>query len=359
MKSNPIPELPLYRPEQETGPPPLSAELTWVVESVFIAVALLVFFLGNTPPWKPLINNLSINFLALMLEALPFMVIGSLAGGLIEVFVPEGLIERLFENRRKRAVLVAGAMGLVFPVCECAIIPVVRRLLGKGIPFSAAITFLLAGPIVNPIVAISTAVAYQYSWPHVLIRLGSGYLIAVVVGLVMNIFFNRQKGLLPQVERQNSKVSCGCGHEHGSHKYSLPIRLRHALEHAADDFLEVGKYLVIGGFLAAFTRTTVSMETFASLMESPLLAIILMMFLAIALNLCSEADAFISASFQGLLPGSSQMAFMVLGPMLDIKLIIMYFGLFKKQAITSLVLLVFSAVLATMLLLQYLFNGIL
>ena len=101
------------------------------------------------------------------------------------------------------------------------------------------------------------------------------------------------------------------------------------------------------------------METFTNLMQNPWLAIILMMLLDMALNLCSEADAFIAASFQGLLPGSSQMAFMVLGPMLDIKLIIMYFSLLKKRAITSLILIVFSAVLVAMLLLQYLFSGIL
>lgn len=349
-------DLPRYQP------PPIRSNLlpteiiSVTLESLFLLFALLFLFQGFYA-YRELTSNLAINFLALMIEALPFMVIGSLAGGLIEVFVPEGSIERLFANRKKTAVLLAGAIGIVFPVCECAIVPVVRRLLGKGIPFSAAITFLLAGPIVNPIVASSTAVAYQYAWPYVVVRLGSGYLIAVIAGLVMGRFFNKENGILPQITRSGSTFSCECGHEPEGEKHSLIFQLRHALEHSADDFLEVGKYLVIGGFLAAFTRTTVSMDTFISLMESPWIAIILMMFLAMALNLCSEADAFIAASFQGLLPGSSQMAFMVLGPMLDIKLIIMYFSLFQKRVIIPLILLVFGTVLISMLSLEYFFTG--
>ena len=94
-----------------------------------------------TPAWGNLLGELAINFLAIMVEALPFMLIGSLAGGLIEVFIPVDWVDRVFRRRRTMAVFLAGGMGIFFPVCECAIVPVVRRLLGKGVPFSAAITF--------------------------------------------------------------------------------------------------------------------------------------------------------------------------------------------------------------------------
>ncbi|MEA2114359.1 MAG: permease [Thermodesulfobacteriota bacterium] len=356
MTQQPLPAIPLFKPKKKIDIPPLSTELAWVVELTFLAVAVLFFLLGKTSPWKDLIGNISINFLAIILEALPFMLIGSLAGGIIEMFVSVDWIERVFRQRKTRAVFLAGSMGLFFPVCECAIVPVVRRLLGKGIPFGAAITFLLAGPIVNVIVAASTAIAYSFDWSFVIIRLASGYIIAVVVGLLLGRFFTRENGLIPSWKKTSP---CACGHDHDDTALPLSLRLRHAIEHASDDFFDVGRYLVIGAFIAALMRSTVSMATFTDLMGSPWLAILLMMVMAVILNLCSEADAFIAASFRELLPGSAQMAFMVMGPMLDIKLILMYFSVFRKRVILSLIATVTTTVLLAMLGLEYLSVGLL
>lgn len=348
------PDLPMYRPESDSPiskSQSLSQELGWGLEILFLVVISFLFLMGRTPAWKSLIDNISINFLAVIVEALPFMLIGSLAGGLIEVFVPISLIDKLFAQKPVRSVLLAGGIGLAVPVCECAIIPVVRRLLGKGVPFAAAITFLLAGPIVNLIVAWSTAVAYAYNWQVVFIRLGCGYVIAVTVGLLFGLVFTRDNGL--QRNLVASSQPCGCGHDHGGTKQSLPSRLRHAMEHASDDFFVVGRYLVIGTFIAAVMRSSISMDSFASLMSAPWLAILIMMLLAVVLNLCSEADAFIAASFRELLPGSAQMAFMVLGPMFDIKLLLMYLSVFRKRAIVALCLSVVTAVFLAMLALEF------
>ena len=350
MIQKPLSEIPLFKPEKKKNIPPLSTELAMVVEITFLGIAILIFLMGKSSPGKDLIDNISINFLAIIVEALPFMLIGSLAGGIIEMFVSVEWIEKVFRQRKTRAIFLAGGMGLFFPVCECAIVPVVRRLLGKGVPFGAAVTFLLAGPIVNVIVAASTAVAYKYDWSFVTIRLVSGYCIAVFVGLLIGRFFNRENGLT-QLWKKTS--SCACGHDHGDTTLPLSLRFRHAIEHASDDFFDVGRYLVIGAFIAAFMRSVVAMETFTGLMDSPWLAIILMMVMAVILNLCSEADAFIAASFRGFLPGSAQMAFMVMGPMLDIKLILMYFSVFNKRVIVSLIIAVTTTVLLAMLALEY------
>jgi uncharacterized protein len=356
MNHKPPAPLPLYKPESPATPPSTSDLVAFGLEYLFLTCVLLLFFQGMTPSWGNLLGDISINFLAIMVEALPFMLIGSLAGGLIEVFVPISWVDKVFRSRRVMAVFMAGGLGIIFPVCECAIVPVVRRLLGKGIPFSAAITFLLAGPIVNGIVAVSTAIAYKYDWSYVGVRLGMGYGIAVFVGLLMGVFFNRENGLLPSSQMQ---VSCGCGHDHGNLTQPLFIRLRHSLEHASDDFFDVGRYLVIGSFIAALMRSTIDMNTFLSLTDSPWPAILLMMVMAVILNLCSEADAFIAASFRGLMPDSAQMAFMVLGPMLDIKLILMYFSVFRKRTILALVLTVFTTVLLAMLSLHTFFPNLL
>lgn len=339
-----------YQPEKEPDVPSLSSELAWVVDAVFVGMALLIYLMGMSSPWKPLVDNVSINFLAIMVEALPFMLIGSLAGGIIEVFISVERVEQIVRQRKVRVVFLAAAMGVVIPVCECAIVPVVRRLLGKGVPFGAAVAFLLAGPIVNPIVAMSTAVAYSYDWNVVILRLVSGYGIAVAVGLLLGRFFNRENGL---IAGRGFTESCGCGHDHGTPVRSFPLRLIHSLEHAVNDFFDVGRYLVIGAFIAAIMRSLVPMDSFLALQESPWQAILIMMLLALLLNLCSEADAFIAASFRALLPGSAQMAFMVMGPMLDIKLILMYFSVFQRRVIVSLILTVSLAVFLAMLALEY------
>lgn len=349
MKQRTIPPLPLYKPK----PPPTSGSVyvAFGLEYLFLSCVILLFFQAMTPGWTGLINDISINFLAIVLEALPFMLIGSLAGGLIEVFVPIAWMDRIFGQRRVLAVFLAGGMGILFPVCECAIVPVVRRLLGKGIPFAAAITFLLAGPIVNVIVAASTAIAYRSNWNYVGTRMVLGYLLAVSIGLLMGLFFKNHSGLQAGLAKQ---TACGCGHDHGNTDQTLFTRLRHSLEHASDDFFNVGRFLIIGAFIAALMRSTIDMNTYLGLAESPWIAILLMMAMAVLLNLCSEADAFIAASFRGLLPGSAQMAFMVLGPMLDIKLILMYFSVFHKRAIFTLIVLTPSLVLVTMIGLHFL-----
>jgi len=349
MQPKHLTDLPLYKKTAQPTPPKLSDEIGFGLELFFLLAALLLFFQGMTPVWEEYTGQVALNFLAIIVEALPFMLIGSLVGGIIEVFVPVERIDSLFGSHRQRAVFIGGGLGLFFPVCDCAIIPVVRRLLGKGMGFGAAIAFLLAGPLVNPIVATSTAIAYSFNWTVVFTRLLLGYFIAVGVGLLMGRYFGRSNGLVEQL-RKKADENCGCCSS------VMPLsrlqKLKHCIEHGCDDFFEVGKYLVIGALIAAIMRSSISMQTFTDLMNAPWLAIILMMLLALLLNLCSEADAFIAASFRDLLPLSSQISFMVLGPMLDMKLILMYFSVFSKKVIFSLIVLVFSAVFICSLLLE-------
>jgi len=161
MPQKTVKPIPLHQPPQISEAAGLRMELGWVGGILFLSISFLVLLLGQSRPYSALVGNISINFLAMMVEALPFMLIGSLAGGIIEVFVPVPLVEKLFGRHRIWPIFATAGMGMIFPVCECAIIPVIRRLLGKGVPFGAAVAFLLGGPIVNPLVAASTAVAYN------------------------------------------------------------------------------------------------------------------------------------------------------------------------------------------------------
>ncbi len=313
------------------------------VSVVIVLVMTLVLPAGpQTGPY----NALATVFASIVLEALPFMLLGAFVGGLIEAFVSRERMASLLPRTRMGTICVAAAMGMVFPVCECAVIPVVRRLIGKGLPFSAAIAYLLAGPIVNPIVAASTLLAYRLNWEITALRLGLGYMIAVAVALMLGSLFPGRSALREGLDAA-PVLACACGCAGNQLKPfsqvadalpapSVKTRLRHALRHGAADFLGVGHYLIIGAFVAALAQTFVDRSALVGTMESPFLSVVLMSGLAVALNLCSEADAFIASSFSGLVPLPGQMAFMLTGPMFDLKLLLMYQVIFRKWAILAL-----------------------
>jgi len=307
----------------------------FIIQILFIVatVGLVVFYRQH-----PAFSTLSITFVAIFLEALPFMLLGSLIGGFIEVFVSAEKLTKFLPGTSWRTIFMAAGAGLFFPVCECAIVPVVRRLFQKGLPLGAGIAFLLGGPIVNPLVAFSTALAYGYQWAVAIDRIVLGYLLAVTIGILVELFFTKQNALAAGLPDNGSTCACGHDHhaEHGEHKRSFFKKIVASFQHAAEDFLGIGRYLIFGAFIAAVLQTVIARGEMAAVAATPVLAILMMMLLAVVLSLCSEADAFIAATFRTSLPLSAQMAFMVLGPMLDIKLILMYFQLFRKRFIIAL-----------------------
>ncbi len=292
------------------------------------------------------IITLGILFVAIVLEALPFMLIGTLISGAIEVFIPKQTITKFLPQRTWLNICIGAGLGIMFPVCECAIVPIVRRLLRKGVPLGGAVAYLLAGPIFNPVVAASTFFAYSLSWKIMLIRLFCGYIIAVTAGFLMDFFFTRTQALLPEIN--NFATDENHNHTHQKHN-SIARRFSETICHAADEFFDVTRFLIIGAFFAAMLQTIVSQSFFADIMVHPMISIIIMMILAVSLNLCSEADAFIAASFRSTpVPFVAQLAFMVLGPMLDIKLILMYMRMLKLTAVIALAATTFLLTLGTM-----------
>lgn len=333
------------------------------LECVFLVVAVGLLL---SSPNSTSVKALSLIFSSIILEAVPFMLFGSVVGGLIEAFVSRERMAEILPRRGWLTVLMAAGAGLAFPICECAVVPVVRRLARKGLPAGAAIAYLLGGPIVNPIVAASTAMAYKLDWLVVLLRVGCGYLIAVGIGLLMNRLFRAGEVFRADLHDhdEGTGCSCGCGHDHHhnhemSHEHhnhpaqhgKTPFgsKLIAAFGHAADDFLAVGHFLVIGAFLAAVAQTYVNRAAFVQLADVPVLPSVLMMALAVSLNLCSEADAFIAASFRGLVGLPGQMAFLLTGPMFDLKLLLMYQSVFRKRAIAALSLLILLVVFLAVL----------
>jgi uncharacterized membrane protein YraQ (UPF0718 family) len=363
-----------------------SLPLFTIRDILLAAVALSAsFFLFFPAPLGIPRHVFAITWSSIFLEALCFMLIGSVVSGVVEEFVPRGLIERLIRGNRIAVAAGAAAMGFIFPVCECAIVPVVRRLLKKGVPLSAGIAFMLAAPIVNPVVIWSTAVAYQGQWMVAVMRVLFGYSIACIAAVFLGGLFPSDRALLSGIAETTG--NCGCGHDHdrddepeGSHSLDsshcscgehdcISKRRAHAahktcggwgsriiasLRHARDDFFDVAPYLVIGTLVAATIRSSIPASAVELLADRPFVSIGGMMALAFVLNLCSEADAFIAASFMGIIPLAGQMAFMVLGPMLDIKLLMMYRSAFRGRFIVALSTVIVVVVFVYMLLFRYL-----
>jgi hypothetical protein len=231
----------------------------------------------------------------------------------------------------------AALAGLAFPICECGSVPVARRLAQRGLMPSAAVTFMLAAPVINPVVIASTFVAYRgrsTTWTMVGGRFLLGMLVAIAVGWVVG---GRSTG---QLLKPNPEEA----HEHLTHLARPEARWRRFFVHLGNDFLFMGRYLILGATIAAAIQTFLPASVLTSVADVPVVSIIVMMGLAAALSLCSESDAFVAASFVQFGP-SAQLAFLVSGPMVDAKLVPLYAGTFRRGFVHALVVGVFAATL--------------
>jgi len=288
-------------------------------------------------------QNFWFSFLALAFEGLPFVLVGSLISGFIAAFVPSRVITRFLPKNRFLATLVSGLLGLIFPVCECGVVPVVRRLLDKGLPLYCGLTYMLASPIVNPLVAISTYAAFRAQQPglNTVVRLVSGYLVAVVVGLVVSWLDPARllvgRAIATRTGRRRTTLSIAAMPDapDASRGVSIRQRLIGAVQLASDDFIDTAIYFMIGAAVASVFNTAVDQRIILPLASSPILSVVAMMVIAGILTLCSSSDAFIAATFTSF-PMPARMAFLIFGPMFNFKLPFLYSSLLRKRAVVAL-----------------------
>ncbi|MBO0961282.1 permease [Neobacillus sp. MM2021_6] len=268
-------------------------------------------------------------FISIVIEAIPFIVIGALISALIEVFVSENMIIRMMPKNRFLSVITASLLGVFFPGCECGIVPIASRLIKKGVAPHAAISFMLAAPIINPIVLFATFIAFGESWTMVWYRAGLALGVSILVGIFLS-FVIKENPLKDNIEV----------HVHNHSKQNTKHKLISVVTHTIDEFLSVGKFLVMGSLIAASMQVYVPTKILLTLGDTKVTAILVMMGLAFILSICSEADAFVASSFRNSFGQSSLVAFLVFGAMLDIKNILMMTGYFQKRLIIVLVSLI-------------------
>lgn len=273
-------------------------------------------------------------FLGILLEALPFVLLGALLSSLLRVYVPDEWVSRWIPKSPFLAIVFGCALGIVFPVCECGMIPLVRRLMHKGMPLYVGIVFILSGPILNPVVYGATMTAFRAHPDIAYARLGLAFAVAALIGLI--VYMTAKRPVLRHSLR-------GEGMEPHDNE-ARGGKAAAALVHAADEFFEMGKYLIIGCLLTAGIQTFLEHDKLAAIGERPLGSYFFMMGLAFVLSLCSTSDAFVASTFLHTFPEGALLAFMVLGPMLDFKNSLMLLSLFKTRFALYLFFLIFSLV---------------
>jgi uncharacterized membrane protein YraQ (UPF0718 family) len=357
---------------------------------------------------RVVIEDMILNFTSILYEAMPFIVLGAIIAGILEEVVPQQFIARLVSGEYKPknpllrliaaafasfgtfpllAISMCALLGLIFPMCECGIVPIMRRLLRKGLPLSCCVAYLLAGPIINPIVIASTFVAFVNHDNGIVIasmRLLMGFLIAVTTArLIEGMYRKHGSKLIHESARPTppkQSISLGLASQPAPEgttsgesaaapaaasaapaapKRSLRQRLGNISETALHDFVDITMFLVLGAMLATIAQMFIfSPDSIRDLSVSfPILTILTMMVLAVVLCLCSEADAFVAASFTTMAP-SGKLAFLVLGPMVDIKLLFLFTRVFAPRLIATMVLAVVVQVFVYCVVLHFVWQAV-
>lgn len=278
-------------------------------------------------------------YLSILFEGAPFILVGALLSGILDIFLPPGLMEKALPKARLPALLVAGLLGLVFPICECAIVPVIRRLVQKGLPVACGLTYMLAAPVVNPITALSTWHAFQGQDPALMVcsRLVLAYVLAVTVGLLASkvplrklLNTRTQEGLRRQFLRSSLTGQPGVP----AAKPPLDARAVAAARSALRDFVDVAAYFSIGVVITALFNTGIApgADGLNRLAGGVVTGPLAMMALAFSISLCSTSDAFIAATLH-YFSFAAKLAFLVFGPMMDLKLVFLYQTILRRNVI--------------------------
>ena len=266
---------------------------------------------------------------SIVVEAAPFLLLGSLLSSILAVFMGDGAFERIGNRPVAVQIGLGLAAGLILPTCECGVVPVTRRLLRKGVPSATAVSFMLAAPVVNPVSIASTWVAFQGDVSMVLWRVALVVIPAAILG--WSLAEGKGRDLLRPSLDMAPGCGCGCGAEH-DHTAPRPLtaRLVLVLRHTASEFMDMGRLLILGACAAGAFKVFLPQAALGLVSGSLWLAVPALMLLAVVMSICSEADAFVAASLS-MFPRPALLAFLALGPVLDLKLLPAFFSVFKRR----------------------------
>ena len=270
----------------------------------------------------PRLNDLVVVFVSIILQSLPFVLIGVFASALVQQYLSERTVLRWMPRRTLPAVLVGSLFGIVAPVCDCGAIPLGRRLAAKGVPGYAAVTFMLAAPVVNPVVALATLVAFQGSWAVVGLRMAMTLSVAIAVGLLVSRLSIALARTAPAIASPYPPIRGGSVDLVDEEEQPPAARasgLLGVVRHANAEFFDVMFFIVLGALFTAATQTLVPRGDLAAVGSSSVGSIAALMPIATILSICSEADAFVARAFATTFTLGSVLAFMTIGQIVDLR----------------------------------------
>ena len=274
-------------------------------------------------------KNISIIFTSIFLESLPFLLLGSIISAIIEEYVSNETIAKIIPKNKILGSIVGIFLGFFIPACDCAVIPITKRLIKKDVPINVSVSFMLASPIINPVVLLSTYYAFYKTNPDIFFyRIIFGIIIALLVGIFMGIIYNDDKVIV------NEKDSCHC-HNHSKKRF-ISI-----MKHTGNDLYDVVKYLIIGALIASVIQVVLPKELLNTFNNNQILSIITLMVFAYLISLCSTSDSFVGKSLLSSFSKSSVIAYLLLGPMIDIKNTFVLLGNYKKSFVFTLITFIF------------------
>ncbi|CAH1209608.1 Putative two-component membrane permease complex subunit SMU_747c [Paenibacillus allorhizoplanae] len=326
------------------------------------------------------ISHVFMAFMDIFLDALPFMILGVLLSTIVENFIPEGVIQRMTPKHPLGGVLFACVLGIMFPLCECGMIPFVRRLMRKGMPVYIAVIFILVGPILNPIVFASTWMAFRDNPAMAYSRMGLTFGVALVIGFLLTRFL-KSNPLRHPIEPAAASLTHHHNHDHDhkhdhSHAHDHSHNHKHhdhghdhhghnhahggsqlmtMVSHGSSELFEMSKYLMLGALLTALIQTFVAQDSLSAIGQGAFISHVFMMGFAYMLSLCSTTDAFVAVSFAKSFSPGSLLAFLVFGPMIDVKSTLMMLSIFKARFVLTLSIVVAITVLTGSLLFMHFF----
>ena len=304
------------------------------------------------------IDQFVVSFQSIVYEALPFVIIGALISGILEELLPQELFARMIPKNRSLAIGGSALLGLIFPMCECGIVPVMRRLLGKGLPLGCAVAYMLSAPVINPVVIASTWAAFSgdrtgidglSSLQMVTLRCGMAFVTAFIVGSVVNQMASKGVADLIKVPIKGMSLTMADG---TAPQRPWGTRLSNITQVALHDFIDITCFLILGAMLAASLQTFEIVNKVSFLLTNPWTATPIMMAIAVLLCLCSEADAFVAANMISV-KLSGKLAFLVLGPMFDLKLLFMFTRVFKARLIIAIVIMLWAIIFTMSMAVHY------
>ena len=290
-----------------------------------------------------MLKDIAIIFMSIFFESFPFLLLGALISSIIETFVSNDTMAKIIPKNKVLGSIVGICLGFFLPACDCAVIPVAKRLIKKKVPINVAVSFMLASPIINPVVILSTYHAFYKTNPDIFwLRLILGIVVSLIIGIILGILFGKKEVIT------NNEDECGCSYchehececeEHEHKNYFLSI-----INHTAIDLFGVVKYLMFGALIASVIQVVLPRDILIMFNNNRILSIITLMLFAYLVSLCSTSDSFVGKSLLSSFSKSSIMAYLLLGPMIDIKNTIVLFGNYKKSFVLGLISLIFIVV---------------